>query len=286
MGLFSKEECVCCGNKVGFFSRKRLVNKEGYICKDCEKKCSPLVNVGRFTKKDIEEHIKYMENQNKLFEEKFEKIEKDKKQRFVCVETGVEFADEIAMFRYLSPQANKKVYKELFRYDQIKSYEPYMTSNTNSQNGKKYSEVGIIIKLYNSWTPDNKQFADNRSYHPYVEEIKVPRHRNVDDYNSDPMLDYLDKLFGKYEDRSLIGGIKSSFIGTNKQREQMKVAGEGLKALGSLAKSKISKNEEDKKKAKENVNKLKEDAADLVTGNRASYTKIANAIENQVLNNK
>lgn len=286
MGLFSKEECVCCGNKVGFFSRKRLVNKEGYICKDCEKKCSPLVNVGRFTKKDIEEHIKYMENQNKLFEEKFEKIEKDKKQRFVCVETGVEFADEIAMFRYLSPQANKKVYKELFRYDQIKSYEPYMTSNTNSQNGKKYSEVGIIIKLYNSWTPDNKQFADNRSYHPYVEEIKVPRHRNVDDYNSDPMLDYLDKLFGKYEDRSLIGGIKSSFIGTNKQREQMKVAGEGLKALGSLAKSKISKNEEDKKKAKENVDKLKEDAADLVTGNRASYTKIANAIENQVLNNK
>ena len=286
MGLFSKEECVCCGNKVGFFSRKRLVNKEEYICKDCEKKCSPLVNVGRFTKKDIEEHIKYMENQNKLFEEKFEKIEKDKKQRFVCVETGVEFADEIAMFRYLSPQANKKVYKELFRYDQIKSYEPYMTSNTNSQNGKKYSEVGIIIKLYNSWTPDNKQFADNRSYHPYVEEIKVPRHRNVDDYNSDPMLDYLDKLFGKYEDRSLIGGIKSSFIGTNKQREQMKVAGEGLKALGSLAKSKISKNEEDKKKAKENVDKLKEDAADLVTGNRASYTKIANAIENQVLNNK
>ena len=286
MGLFSKEECVCCGNKVGFFSRKRLVNKEGYICKECEKKCSPLVNVGRFTKKDIEEHIKYMENQNKLFEEKFEKIEKDKKQRFVCVETGVEFADEIAMFRYLSPQANKKVYKELFRYDQIKSYEPYMTSNTNSQNGKKYSEVGIIIKLFNSWTPDNKQFADNRSYHPYVEEIKVPRHRNVDDYNSDPMLDYLDKLFGKYEDRSLIGGIKSSFIGTNKQREQMKVAGEGLKALGSLAKSKISKNEEDKKKAKENVDKLKEDAADLATGNRASYTKIANAIENQVLNNK
>ena len=286
MGLFSKEECVCCGNKVGFFSRKRLVNKEGYICKDCEKKCSPLVNVGRFTKKDIEEHIKYMENQNKLFEEKFEKIEKDKKQRFVCVETGVEFADEIAMFRYLSPQANKKVYKELFRYDQIKSYEPYMTSNTNSQNGKKYSEVGIIIKLYNSWTPDNKQFADNRSYHPYVEEIKVPRHRNVDDYNSDPMLDYLDKLFGKYEDRSLIGGIKSSFIGTNKQREQMKVAGEGLKALGSLVKSKISKNEEDKKKTKENVDKLKEGAADLVTGNRASYTKIANAIENQVLNNK
>ena len=286
MGLFSKEECVCCGNKVGFFSRKRLVNKEGYICKDCEKKCSPLVNVGRFTKKDIEEHIKYMENQNKLFEEKFEKIEKDKKQRFVCVETGVEFADEIAMFRYLSPQANKKVYKELFRYDQIKSYEPYMTSNTNSQNGKKYSEVGIIIKLYNSWTPDNKQFADNRSYHPYVEEIKVPRHRNVDDYNSDPMLDYLDKLFGKYEDKSLIGGIKSSFIGTNKQREQMKVAGEGLKALGSLVKSKISKNEEDKKKTKENVDKLKEGAADLVTGNRASYTKIANAIENQVLNNK
>ena len=182
-------------------------------------KTSALINVGKFTKEQLAEHMKYMENQNKIFEEAFECIDKKEIHRFVCVETGVEFADDIAMFRYLSPAANKRINKELFRYDQIKSYEPYMVANTNSQGGKKYSEVGVKIKLNCSWTPDAKQFVGNRSYHPYVEEIKVPRHKNVDDYNSDPMIDYLDKLFGRYEDNSLFGGIKSSFIGTNKQNE-------------------------------------------------------------------
>ena len=282
MGLFSKEECAFCSNKVGFLKRKKLVNNEGYICKSCEMKCSALINVGRFTKEQILEHIKYMERQNKIYEDAFEDVSKDKKQRFMCIETGVEFLDEIAMFRFVSPACNKRDNKELFRYDQIKSYEPYFVQNTNSQAGKKYSEVGIKIKLYCSFTPDNKDFIENRSYHPYVEEIKVPRHKNVDDFNNDPMMKYLDKLFGRYEDTSLVGSIKSSLIGTNKEREQMKVATEGLKALGSLAKSKMTGNEEDKEKLEENLNTFKNDAADLVTGNRLTYTKVANDVEDQI----
>ena len=283
MGLFSKEDCAFCDNKVGFLGRKKLVNGEGYICKECEKKCSSLINVGRFTKKDIEEHMQYMERQDKLYNEAFEPIDKKNKERFMCVETGVEFADEIAMFRFVSPAANKKVYKELFRYDQIKNYEPYTVANTNSQGGRKYSEVGIVIYLYNSWTPDAKQFVGNRSYHPYVEEIKVPRHKNVDDFLNDPMMKYLDKLFGRYEDTSLVGGIKSSLIGTNKERQQMKVAAEGLKALGSLAKSKMTKDADDEENAKAKMEALKNDAADLVTGNRTTYTRIANDVEDQIL---
>ena len=93
------------------------------------------------------------------------------------------------------------------------------------------------------------------------------------------MIKYLDKLFGRYEDKSLVGGIKSSLIGTNKERKQMKVATEGLKALGSLAKSKVTGKEEDASIAKENMDVLKNDALDLATGNRATYTKIANEIE-------
>ena len=285
MGLFSKEQCAFCDNKVGFFSRKRLVNKEGYICKECERKCSSLINVGRFTKVELEKHMKYMENQNKIFEEAFESLDKSKRQRFMCVETGVEFADDIAMFKYNSPAANKKIYKELFRYDQIKSYEPYTVENTNNQGGKKFSEVGVKIKLNCSWAPDMKQFAESRNFHPYVEELIVPRHKNVDSYTSDPMIDYLDKLFGKYEDNSLLGGIKSSFVGTNKERQQMKVAGEGLKALGSLAKSKITGKEEDAEKAKANLDALKNDASDLATGNRTTYTRVANDVEDQILKN-
>ena len=282
--LFSKQECSFCGNQVGVLGRDSLVNKEGYICKECLKKCSSLVKIGRFTKAQVEEHMKYMENQNKIYEEAFEGIDKKDKQRFMCIETGVEFADQIAMFRYVSPAANKKIYNELFRYDQIKSYETYTVENTNTQGGEKYSEVGIVIKLFTSWGVGNEQFKGNRSYHPYVEEIKVPRHKNVNSYTSDPMIDYLDKLFGRYEDRSLIGGIKSSFVGTNKERQQMKVASEGLKALGSLAKAKITGNEEDAQKANDNMDALKNDAANLVTGNRTTYTRIANDVEDHILN--
>lgn len=278
--LFGKKECSFCGTPVGVLKRDALVNKEGFICKECSKKCSCLVKLGRFTKAGIEEHMKYMERQNELYEKAFMPVEN--KQRFMCVETGVEFADEIAMFTYHSPKANKKIYKELFRYDQIKEYEPYTINNTN-QDGKKYSEVGVKIKLYCSFEPSEQQFANSKNYHPYVEEIIVPRHKNVDDFYNDPLIKYLDKLFGKYEDTSLVGGIKSSLIGTNKERQQMKVAGEGLKALGSLAKSKITGKEEDAEKAKENAETLKNDALDLATGNRATYTKIADKVEKKYL---
>lgn len=278
--LFGKKECSFCHNQVGVLKRDALVNKTGFICKDCSKQCSALINLGRFTKDEIDEHIKYMQTQNKLYEQAFEPV--TTKQRFVCVETGVEFADEIAMFRYISPKANKKTYKELFRYDQIKDYEPYTINNTN-QDGKKYSEVGVIIKLNCSFEPSDKQFASNRSFHPYVSEIKVPRHKNVDDFSNDPLIKYLDKLFGRYEDTSLVGGIKSSLIGTNKERQQMKVATEGLKALGSLAKEKITGKENEN--TQNNIENLKNDALDLATGNRSSYTKIANAVEEKYLNN-
>ena len=57
MGFFSKEECNLCGAKVGFLSRKTLVNKSGYICKECEKKCSLIINVSQFRPEGIKEYI-------------------------------------------------------------------------------------------------------------------------------------------------------------------------------------------------------------------------------------
>ena len=277
--LFGKQVCSFCKSEVGPLKRDALVNKTGYICKDCLSECSSLIKPGRFTKEELEEHIKYMEKQNELFEKAFMPA---KKEKFMCVETGVEFADEIAMFTFISPASKKRINKEVFRYDQIKDYEPYMINNS-SKEGKKYSEVGIKIKLNCSFEPSDRKFKENRSYHPYVDEIKVPRHKNVDDFSNDPMMKYLDKLFGRYEDTSLVGGIKSSLVGTNKERAQMKVAAEGLKALGSLAKSKMTG--KDKDAAKENMETLKNDALDLATGNRASYTKIANEVEKKIFKN-
>lgn len=244
MGLFSKEECSFCGNKAGFFSRKKFINNEGYVCKECEKKCSSLVNVSHFTKAELKEHMEYMARENKLYEEAFVPLDKSKKERFVCVSTGIETADEIAMFRVVSPAADKKVFKELFRYDQIQKYEPYYV-NATSNDGKKYSEVGLVLKL-NCSRPGFGEAAGSvtgkgaRNFHPYVHEIKVPTARNVDSFSHVGLQDHLDKVFGTYEDNSVVGGIKSSFIGTNKERQQIKVASEGVKALGNLAKAKIT----------------------------------------------
>ena len=53
--IFGKQECSFCGNQVSVLNRDALVNKEGYICKDCSKKCSESVNIGRFTKQQVEE---------------------------------------------------------------------------------------------------------------------------------------------------------------------------------------------------------------------------------------
>ena len=202
MGLFSKEECSFCEKKVGFLGRKIIANKEGYICKECEKKCSALINVSHFTKAELRKHMDYMEKQNKIYEEKFETIDKKDRKRFVCISTGIEFADDIEMFTYISPETNKKVYKELFKYDQIKSYEPYFKENKSSQNGKKYYEVGMVIYL-NCSRPEfgevhRKDIIYGRNVHPYVSEIKVPTKRDTDNKNDYMSLkNQLDKIFSE-----------------------------------------------------------------------------------------
>lgn len=282
MGLFSKEECAFCGNKVNFLNRKKIVNNEGYICKECEKKTSGLINVGRFTKEKLINHIKYMEEQDKLYSEAFLPINKKNKDSFMCIETGIEFANDIAMFKFHSPICDKKrEYQELFRYDQIRSYEPYYIENINAQNGNKYSEVGVKIILNCSWEPDMKNYIGNKSFHPYVNEIKIPRKKNVDNFDGDTLIDYLNKLFGKYEDNSLVGSIKSSIVGTNKEKNQMKRATGGLKALGNIAKAKVNGEEIDE----DIVDTFKNNAVELLTGNKA-YTKIANDVEAKILNKK
>ena len=288
MGLFSKEQCAFCDNKAGFLGRKKLVNNEGFICKECEKKCSSLINVGHFTKDELTKHMEYMRKENKIYEEAFAPIDKKNINRFVCISTGIECADEIAMFRYVSPEADKKVYKELFRYDQIKKYEPYYKENSDPNNGKKYAEVGLTIYLNCSRPKFGEAEGSvtgkgSRNFHPYVHEIQVPTERNTDSFSSFGLKDHLDKVFGIYEDNSVVGGIKSSIIGTNRERQQIKVASEGIKALGNLAKAKISGNEEDSEKAKESLNTLKNDAADFALQNRVSLGKTADAVEDKVL---
>lgn len=288
MGFFSKEECNLCGAKVGFLSRKTLVNKSGYICKECEKKSSFLINVSQFTPEGIKEHISYMEKQNKIYKEAYEVLDKKKKERHIHSFRGLIFADDIAMFEVVDPKGDKKIYKELFRYDQIENYNTYNVANNDSQNGKKYSEVGVIINLKSSvqdvFGSNNRQYAKAPDVHPYVNKLKITTGRDVNDLGTTrEIIDKFDKLFNRYEDRSVLGSVKASFVGTESQKRQREYAKNAIGAAGSMLKAKITKNDEDIEKAQEKKQDLKEATMNLAFDNRPKYSQIANDVEKRIL---
>lgn len=273
MGLFSKEECCFCGNQVGMLSRKKLADKN-YICKDCEKNCSAFIEASRYDKAFLENHIEYMKKQDELYKKEFEPLDKSKKEKIIGeAYHGAIFADDIAMFEVIDPKAEKRNYKELFRYDQIRDYKVYTIENTGE--GKKYSEIGVEIKLRCKIAIP----PDERLAHPYVEIIKIPCGKNVD---STGRADYLrrkfDKIFGKESD-TLFGSIKESIVGTTKERQQLKFGVDALKGLGSLAKAGVSGNAEDKEKAKEQMQNAAESGMNLVFNNQVQYTKAADSAE-------
>ena len=281
MGLFSKEECCFCNQKVGILSRKKL-RDQTYICKDCEKNCSAFIDVSKFDSEYIKQHIEYMKKQDELYKKEFETLPKEEKLLSKYQFNALTFADSIAMFEVINPKTEKKNYKELFRYDQIKDYDIYTVLN-NQEGGKKYSEIGVEINLkcrigINSLGMSEQEKA---SAHPYVETIKVYYGKNVDsDSGVKDVINHLDEIFLREPRfKSFAKGIKESFTGTETERRNMKQGADTLKALGSLAKAKITSNEEDMETAKANMQDTLVNAANLATGNMLKYKEIADAAE-------
>ena len=254
--LFSKQICAFCNKEVGALNRKKL-HDGNYICKECEKNCSAFIDPARFDIEFIKQHMEYMKKQDILYKKEFETLEKKKRERFVREGYyGLEFADEIAMFEVIDPKANKRNYKELFRYDQIKDYEIYAKPNNSTGEGqKKYSEVGIKIKMncrvgINATTNSE---AESKSAHPYVEELNILCARNTDSSTDGTLaIEHLNKIFGRASG-TVFGSIKESFIGTGHERQGYKAGADALKALGSFAKSKMTGNEADAEAAEEKL---------------------------------
>lgn len=280
--LFSKQTCYFCEKQVGALSRKKLKDKN-YICKECEKNCSAFLDPARFNTEYIKEHIEYMKKQDILYKKEFETLDKKKRERFVREGYyGLEFADDIGMFEVIDPKAKKRNFKELFRYDQIRDYEVYSKLNTSTGEGqKKYSEVGIKIKLNCRIGMDavGNSEIENKLSHPYVEELNIICARNTDD-NTDGTLaiSHLNKIFGRASG-TVFGSIKESFVGTGHERQGFKAGVDAVKALGSLAKSKMTGNEEDAEKAKEKLEQAAESGMAYMSENRSKYTQIANEAE-------
>ena len=279
--LFSKQECAFCGKQVGALARKRLADKN-YICKECEKNCSAFIDPARFDTEYIKNHMEYMKKQDILYKKEFEPLDKKQKERIVHEGYyGVVFADDIAMFEVVDPKAEKRNYKELFRYDQIKDYEIYTKENSSSENAKKYAEVGVKIKMNCQIGVNSAGMSEieKRLAHPFVDELNILCARNDDSTASTNLIiGHLNKIFGRASD-TLFGSIKESVVGTGHERQGYKAGADALKALGSLAKAKMSGNEEDAEKAKEKLDQAVDSGMAYLSENRSEYTKIANEVE-------
>ena len=284
--LFSKQTCAFCGNQVGALARKKLADKN-YICKECEKNCSAFIDPARFDTEYIKQHMEYMKKQDILYKKEFETLDKKQKERIVHEGYfGIVFADDIAMFEVVDAKANKRNCKELFRYDQIKDYEIYTKANTSTEGGKKYSEVGVKIKMNCQIGINSAGMSDaeKRLAHPYVEELNILCARNDDTTSSTSLIiGHLNKIFGRASD-TVFGSIKESIVGTGHERQGYKAGADALKAFGSMAKAKVTGNEEEDKKAKERMENAAESGMAYFSENRSKYTKIANEVEKRAWN--
>lgn len=284
--LFSKQECSFCGEKVNTLNRKKL-HDGNYICKECEKNCSFFMDPARFDIAFVRRHMEYMKKQDILYKKEFETLHKKQKLRIVHEGYyGVDFADDIAMFEMIHPKASKRNCKELFRYDQINNYEVYAKPNNSTEGGKKYSEVGVKIKMNCQIGKNAVGMSDveNRLAHPYVEELNILCDRNTDDTSSvNLIIGHLNKIFGRASD-TVFGSIKESFVGTGHERQGYKAGSDALKALGSMAKATITGNEKDVEKAKAKKSQAVDSGFAYLSENRSEYTKIADEAEKRAWN--
>ena len=284
MGLFSKEECEFCKQKVGMLSRKKLKNKK-YICKECEKNCSAFIEISRFDSEYVKQHFEYMKKQDMLYKQAFETLPKEEKLVTKHQFNGIVFADSIAMFEIITPKSEKKNYKELFRYDQIKDYKIYENLN-NQEGGNKYSEIGVEINFYCKEGLSTLGMSEDEkgATHPYLETIKICYGKNVNDkMGLHTVINHLDEIFLREPTfKSLGRNIKESFTGTETDRRNIKQGADMLKALGGLAKAKMSGNGDEMENAKLNMKENLMGVVNSASGNRIEYKKIADSVEKRV----
>ena len=250
--LFSKQTCGVCGKEVGALSRTKLKD-DNYLCNDCRKNTSALFRLNYHDLESTKKHLEYMEKANELYEKEFANL--DKSMVDYCGHHGsykIGFADSIGMFEVISPMMKKSNKRELFRYDQIDGFGPYIEMNAlNRREGeKKYKEYGVLIKM--RCAEDYRQADASKKemmlMHPYAVEIKIPIQHNVDNPSGG------DRIFGHLSE--IFGGKKSGAMKTVDSIASM--------VLGSPTAAMIP-------------------SGDFSDANRAKYTKLADEVEKRAL---
>ena len=279
MGLFSKNPCTFCGKQVGFIKGKKIKGGE-HICDDCEKKCSSFIDVSKFDKDFLSDNMEYMKKEDILYKKEFEPLDNSEKKKFKYIENGIIFADSIGMFEVVSHKSKKKEYKELFRYDQILDFDYYAIENVGASE-KPYQESGLMIKLNCPIDENGFSNIDMRKgkAHPFVSVLKIPFAKDTDDYYSASLAKaHLNELFGRPSE-SLFGSMKQGVIGTGVERAQIKAGVNSVKALAGLAKAAVTKDEDAKTAAVENLTGSAKEAIEATFNYGARYTDRADSAE-------
>ena len=284
--IFGKKTCAFCGGECGMMSRTKIKGDE-YICSKCDDMCSNFIRKSRFTKPELEGHMEYMKRLDRIYKEVIlPNVQKHECYPSATQRQGIEFFDDFGMFRIMDgSRDHKENYpKELFRYDQVASYEPYYEEAEPEEAGKPkvFHEGGIIIRLVGALDDTTKMQKGLRA-HPYItEEIKVcfaTNDREKENYlkYAENAIWHLNKIFGVNDDQK---GLFSFGMSTKEKRD--------LKAAVAFTKTafdavKVAKNggeitDEKKAEIMENMNAID----DAQTGGLAVYTRAADAAEAKI----
>ncbi len=281
---FGKQVCALCGKECGVMHRTKVQGGE-YVCSECARECSKHVRISEFTLDEVKGHIEYMRRQEKLYKECFENA---KRETFPSPydKQAISFADEIGMFAILDrDNYENKVNHELFRYDQVLSYERYVEKQKAAEEGKPdvFKESGVKIRLVG--TRDHVEHDMKRSQmglkvHPYIKrEIKVVFHtRETDVDYTDNAVAHFDFIFGVHDDEH---GLFSFGMSKKEKRDLMGTVA-GVKTIIEAAK--IAKEgeealtEEKKTRIQENMNAMQ----NAQTGGLAVYSRRADAAEAKI----
>ena len=284
--IFGKKTCAFCGGECGMMSRTKIKGDE-YICSKCDDMCSNFIRKSRFTKPELEGHMEYMKRSDRIYKEVIlPNVQKHECYPSATQRQGIEFFDDFGMFRIMDgSRDHKENYpKELFRYDQVASYEPYYEEAEPEEAGKPkvFHEGGIIIRLVGALDDTTKMQKGLRA-HPYItEEIKVcfaTNDREKENYlkYAENAIWHFNKIFGVHDDEHAL----FSFGMSTKEKRDLKAAVAFTKTAFDAVK--VAKNGgeiTDDKKAEimENMNAID----DAQTGGLSKYTRAADSAEAKI----
>lgn len=271
--LFGKKPCALCGKECGVMTRNKIRNKE-YICNDCGAQCSKYIRLSELTLDEIKGHIEYMKRQERLFKEVFVPCTGKDKYPTTPQFQGIEFCDSLGMFRIIDRSSGRGKMQELFRYDQVESYESYVEETKPSEPGKEpeFKECGVKIRLIGENTQNTNLKFGTRP-HPYIKrEIKLCYDKKEKSYDIINTCNHFDGIFGVHDNRTgLFGGIsKAEKRDINAAKGAIDMFAGAIKAAkeGQLS-------EENLAKIENGANAIQ----DASTGGLAVYTRRADEAE-------